>query len=337
MLTARAFAAAVLVLALAGCGKSALQSASTGATTATTATTSERTPSPTSTTTTTAVGTSTKPTTATGGYEEAMQARIDLVAAQCYSSDPAVAARQALQRYRAALTQLEQVEPPREAEHAHRELIAVTRIYTGVAAKRLAPAEKLSALIKQAQADGQVTSDEQRRIGQSQQDLLLEHLPPRSAGMREGDALRELERKGYDVEPKGPPKPEYIRRVQELVDAAGNPAKSFETTTSTADLQAQLRSERNVAWRLARTLDDITPSDRASYAQQKLVGALCDRGRLYDDMAQGLAVRSTPQLVRFSLFNARDADRMGSNLYRSAIDEYRQKGYRIRPAAGPSR
>jgi hypothetical protein len=247
-----------------------------------------------------------------------------------------VAARQALQRSRTALAQLEVIEPPKDAEHAHRELIATTRALTAVAARRIPPSVKLSALIKQARADGRITSDEQAQIQKRQQDLLLKYLPSREVGKREGDAFRELRRKGYDIEPKGPPKPEYVGRVQQLVDAAGTPAKSFKTTTDTADLQAQLQSQRDIAWHAARRLDDITPPDKASYAQQQLVGALCNRGRLYDDMARELARRSTPQLVRFALINARDADRIGS-LYVSAIEEYRRAGYRIRAATGPPR
>ena len=266
-----------------------------------------------------------------------MQARIDLTVAQCYSPDPGVAARQALARVREALRQLEAIRPPDDAAHAHRELVAAVRGEVAVAAKRVAPSERLAALVARARADGRITPAEQQRIQRRQQELLVKYLVPRSVGKREGDALRELRRKGYAVEPKGPPKPAYVRRVQALIDQAGNPTKSFRATTSAADLRAQLRRRRDLAWHVARMLDDITPPDKASYAQQQLVGALCDRGRLYDDLGRGLESQPTPQLVRFGLVNARDADRMGSNLYRSAIEEYRRAGFRIRAANGPPR
>jgi hypothetical protein len=125
--------------------------------------------------------------------------------------------------------------------------------------------------------------------------------------------------------------------VQGLVDGAGNPAKAFRDTTNAVNLRAQLHSQRDVAWRAARSLDDITPPQKVSFAQQKLVGALCDRGRLFDDLATALAARATPQLVRASLVNARDANRIGGNLYASAFAEYRRAGYRIRPATGAPR
>ena len=270
-------------------------------------------------------------------YDARMQARIDVVAAQCYSPDPGIAARQAVARYRQALAQLEAIEPPPDAAHEHSELIAAMRLYVATAEKRVAPSEKLAALLARARADGRVSPAEQAQIQRRQQELLRRYVPPRSAGKREGDALRALRRKGYDVEPKGPPKAEYVRRVQALVDAAGNPARSFRTTTSSADLRAQLRRGRDVTWLAARTLDDITPPDKVAYAQQQLVGALCNRGRLYENIAIALPGRSAPRLVRFGLVNARDADRIGGDLYRSAIVEYRRAGYRIRAAAGPPR
>jgi hypothetical protein len=339
MLSRFALVGAGLVLAACGCGSS--HSAAP-----TTATTTPASPAGTTTvtagTTTARGGTATAPaasapTTTKAGYEAAMQTRIDLVAAQCYSPDPAVAATQALRRYRLAVAQLEAIAPPADAAHAHRALVAVTRAYARAAAGRIAPARRLSALIRRARADGHITSGEQTRIQTAQRDLLLGHLPSRATGKREGDALRELARKGYHVAPKGPPKRDYVRRVQALVDHAGNPAKAFRTTSSATDLQAQLRAQRDVAWRSARTLDDVTPPAGVSYAQQKLVGALCERGRLYDDTASSLALRHTPQLVRFSLINARDANRMGGNVYASAFAEYRRAGYRIRPATGPPR
>jgi hypothetical protein len=265
-------------------------------------------------------------------YQARMQARIDIVAAQCYSADPGVAARQAVARYREALAQLEAIEPPRDAARAHRELVAVMRIYVAAAEKRVAPSERLASLIARARADGQVSPAERAQIQRREQELLLRYLPPRSAGGREGDALRELRRKGYDVEPKGPPKAEYVRRVQALVDSAGDPAKSFETTMSSARLRAQLRRDRDAAWRAARTLDDITPPDKVASAQRLLVGGLCNRGRLYDEIATSLERRSTPQLVRFSLVNARDADHIAGDLYRSALATYRRAGYRIKAA-----
>ena len=342
-MSSRLLLAAALAVAATGCGSHTRNAA----TTSSQASTAEVT---TAAATTTATGTASGDTATQGvtgvvttgmspkhAYEARMQARIDLVVAQCYSPDPGVAARQALARVRAALRQLEAIRPPRDAAHAHRELIAATRVEAAVAAKRVRPAKRLAALIEHARADGRITPAEQTAIQQRQQALLVRYLVPRSIGKREGDALRELRRKGYDVAPKGPPKAEYVRRVQTLVDAAGNPAKSFRTTTSASDLRKQLVRQRDVAWRAARTLDGITPPRRAIYAQQQLVGALCDRGRLYDDMARALAVRGTPQLVRFSLINARDADRIGSDLYRSAIEQYRRAGYRVRAATGPSR
>jgi hypothetical protein len=334
-----ALLAAALAAAAVGCGSHARRAA-TGSSSTATAPPPAATTGPVSTTGSTMsnAGTTTVATTALSPrktYQARMQARIDVATAQCYSSDPGVAARQALRRYRTALGQLQGIQPPPDAAHAHRELISVMRIYVGMAARRVAPSEKLAALIVQARADGQVSPDEQARIQRRQQALLLKYLPPRSAGKREGDALRDLRRKGYDVEPKGPPKRGYVRRAQALIDAAGNPAKSFTTTTSAASLRAQLRRQRAVAWRSARTLDDITPPEQVSYAQQQLVGALCDRGRLYDDLERSLERRSTPQLVRFSLVNARQADAIGSNLYRSAMTEYRRAGYAIRAASGP--
>jgi hypothetical protein len=324
VLIARCFVAAAFVLAVAGCGQSSKQARTnvqpTGRTAA--ATTGGEVSSVTSGTTT---ALNAQPTTTKAGYERAMQSRIDLIAPQCYSPDPAEAAKQQLERVRAAIAQLEAIKPPKDAEHAHQELIAVTRV----------DAEKLAALIKRARADGQVTPNEQSRIQRQQQDLLLKYLPPRSAGAREGAALRELKRKGYDVEPKGPPKPQYIRRVQALVNAAGVPAKSFQTTSSRTDLQSQLRRQRDVAWRVARTLDDITPPTQAFDGQQRLVAALCQRGQLYDGLGQLLALKGTPQNVRGALFNARDADRINSDLYGAAFQAYRSAGYAVRPATGP--
>ena len=325
MLRARCLVAAGLVLVLAGCGQSSHQARTNVAT-------RRGEVSSTSGTTTTV---SAQPTTTKAGYERAMQSRIDLIAPQCYSPDPAVAAKQQLERVQAALAQLEAIKPPKDAEHAHEELIAVTRIDADVAARRIGPSEKLAELIHKARADGQITPNEQSLIGKQQQDLLLKYLPPRSAGTREGAALRELKGKGYDVEPKGPPKPEYIRRVQALVGAAGIPAKSFQTTSSRTNLQSQLRRQRDLAWRVARTLDDITPPAPAFDGQQRLVGALCHRGQLYDGLAQVLALKGTPQNVRGVLFNARDADGINSDLYRAAFQEYRSAGYALRPATGP--
>jgi hypothetical protein len=334
--------AAVVAAIAAGCG-SRSRGAETGTTSvaATHSSAGTRTTSTAASTTTSITPATTK--VATTGmaprevYEARMQARIDVVAAQCYSPDPRIAARQAVARYRQALAQLEAIKPPADAAHAHGELIAVVRIYVAAAEKRVAPSEKLAAMTTRARADGHVSRTEQAQIRQRQQELLRRYAPPRSAARREGDALRELRRKGFDVEPKGPSKADYVRRVQALVDAAGNPTKSFRTTTSSADLRAQLRRRREAAWRAARTLDDITPPDKVSYAQQQLVGALCNRGRLFDDITTALARRATPQLVRFGLVSGRDADRIGGGLYRSAIVEYGRAGYRVRPAVGPPR
>jgi hypothetical protein len=71
---------------------------------------------------------------------------------------------------------------------------------------------------------------------------------------------------------------------------------------------------------------------RRGDSTQKLVGAICDRGRLYDDLATGLSSTRSPRLVRLALETARDANRMGSNLYAAAFDEYRRAGYALRPA-----
>jgi hypothetical protein len=288
-----------------------------------------------------ASGTTTVPaagaTTTKAGYQAAMQARIDLVAAQCYSTDPAAAAREALQRFRLALTQLRAIRPPADAAHAHRELIAVTVVYARVAARRIGPSKQLSALIRRARADGQVTSDEQSRIQKAQQDLLLRYLPPRAAGKREGDALRELARKGYDVAPKGPAKPEYVRRVQLLVDAAGNPQKALARRVfAPSPLRVALRRLSDSSYRSARALDDITRPAAVASAQNELVNGLCARGRFFGDLAETLRLRPDAQSAKAALVNARDADRI-ITLYPAAFTEYRRAGYRIHPATGPPR
>jgi hypothetical protein len=340
---AAALAAVVLVGAATGCGKRARTSASPETTTAGTET---QLPAATETSAvTTSAGTATgttstvsPATTTKAGYERAMQARMDVFAAQCLSPDPGVAARQTVARWRLAVRQLAAIEPPAAVATAHQTLIAVTRAYLRTAVRRIAPSDRLSALIRRARADGRITDDEQTLIRNRQNDLLLQYLVPTSVGKRQGDVLRAFLRRGYAIEPKGPPKPEYVRRVQTLVDAAGNPRKSIRDTAEIAGaggLLAQLRRLRDAAWRSARAVDDITAADRVSEAQRKLIGALCDRGRLYDDLAQGLEAHPTAVFRRAAEINGRDADRIGGDLYRGALEDYRAAGYRIHAATGP--
>jgi hypothetical protein len=269
-----------------------------------------------------------------------MQRRADAFAAQCLSPDPGVAARQTAARWRLALRQLEAIEPPPAVAKAHGTLIAVTRAYLRTAVRRIAPSDRLSKLIRRARADGRITEEEQTLLRNRQNDLLLHYLVPTAVGKRQGDVLRAFRRRGYAIETKGPQKPAYVRRVQTLVDAAGNPRKSIRATTEVAGaggLLAQLRRLRDVAWRSARAVDDITAPDAVSQAQQKLIGALCDRGRLYDDLATGLEAHPTAVFRRAALINGRDADRISGDLYRSALEDYRAAGYRIRAASGPPR
>jgi hypothetical protein len=70
-------------------------------------------------------------------------------------------------------------------------------------------------------------------------------------------------------------------------------------------------------------------------AQGKLVGALCNRARTYAGYIKTLKTQRDARTVRLVLGNARDIDRIFP-FYPEAFKEYRQAGYKIRPATKPA-
>jgi hypothetical protein len=275
-------------------------------------------------------------TSAKGDYERRMQARLALFAPQCFSDDPAVAQREKIARSQRAVRELEAIEPPSEVAKAHRRLTEGERVALETLRKFLPGYERLSRTIRRARADGEIDGTEQGRIQAESQRLLIQSQPPRRVQQLQSSAFREFRSKGYDIMQTGPPKQEYVRRVQALVDQAGAPSKSFRNTTSASELRTQLLRVRDMTRSAARALGAITPRRDVLNAQNKLVGALCARARNYSGYADTLKRLGQRANVRFMLRDARTMDRI-VGIYASAFKDYRGAGYKIRPASQPAR
>jgi hypothetical protein len=270
-----------------------------------------------------------------GDYERRMQSRLALFAPQCFSDDPATAQREKIARSQRAVRELEAIKPPSEVAQAHRRLTEGERVALESLRKFLPGYERLSRTIRRARADGEIDGKEQGQIQAESQRLFIQSQPPRRVQQLQSSAFREFRSKGYDIMQKGPPKQEYVRRVQALVDQAGAPSKSFRNTTSASDLRTQLLRVRNVTRRAARALGGITPRQDVLNAQNKLVGALCSRARNYSGYADTLKRLGQRANVRFMLRDARTMDRI-LGVYASAFEDYRDAGYKIRPASKPA-
>jgi hypothetical protein len=265
-------------------------------------------------------------------YERRMQSRIALFTPQCFSDDPATAQREKIARSQRAVRELEAIEPPGGVAAAHRRLMEGERGVLATLRKFLPRYERLSQTIRRARADGEIDGKEQSKIQNESQQLLVQSQPPRRIQMLQGSAFREFRRKGYDVMQKGPPKREYERLVQALVDRAGSPSRSFRNTTSASNLRAQLLRVRGITYRAARALGAITPRQDVINAQSKLVLGLCARARNYAGYAETLKRRDPRANVRLMLRDARDMDRI-LGVYPGAFKDYRGARYNIRPPA----
>jgi hypothetical protein len=265
-------------------------------------------------------------------YERSMQSRTALFAPQCFSDDPATAQREKIARSQLAVRELEAIEPPGAVATAHRRLMEGERAALATLRKFLPRYEQLSRTIRRARANGEIDGKEQRRIQTESQRLLIESQPPRRVQELQSSAFREFRRKGYDIVQKGPPKRDYERRVQALVDRAGSPSRSFRNTTSASDLRAQLLRVRGFTLRAARALGAITPRQDVINAQSKLVGGLCARARNYAGYAETLKRLGRRANVPFMLRDARDMDRI-LGVYPTAFKDYRSAGYDIHAPA----
>jgi hypothetical protein len=265
-------------------------------------------------------------------YERRMQSRTALFTPQCFSDDPATAQREKIARSQRAVRELDAIEPPATVAAAHRRLIEGERGVLATLRKFLPGYERLSQTIRRARTDGEIDGKEQRQIQKESQQLLVRSQPPRRIQVLQSSAFREFRRKGYDVMQKGPPKREYERRVQALVDQAGSPSRSFRNTTRASDLRAQLLRVRGITYRAARALGAITPRQDVINAQNKLVGGLCARARSYAGYAETLKRLGRQANVRLMLRDAREMDRI-LGVYPVAFKDYRSAGYDIRPPA----
>jgi hypothetical protein len=334
--SAQAFAVLTLALLVAGCG-SETEKRPAAPTTAPTTTAATTAPATTATQATTGAATTTAPpSSSTVTYEQQMQARTALFTPQCFASDPTKGQRERMAYFDRAADDLEAIDPPADVAREHRQLIEATRGYEANVRRLLPRYDRLARLIKDAQADGVVDSKEAAPIREENQELFTESLPPRRLSDKESAALRAIKRKGYDVQQKGPPKPEYERRVQALVDQAGKPSLSFRATTSAAGLRSQLQRQSEIANRAARALGGITPPLNALNGQVKLSGALCQRAQRYHDYTVTLKHMNDARTVNGILQDARDIDRI-LGVYEAAFSDFRAAGYRLHPARVPAR
>ncbi len=262
-------------------------------------------------------------------YEARMQARPDTVQYRCVLGDDADGARLRIRLEQRDVALLQSIHPPADVAHAHAQLLAAAQALLASSRRALPSYVRLAALRRRAQADGVVSATEQHRLQDEFTKIAMRTAPPRKVGAMLGAALREFRRRGYEVEPKGPPKPVYERRVQALVDAAGKPR--FSAAGTAAELRSELLRQASAAAGPALALGDITPAEPVAYAQQKLTAGLCERVRLLRGFAATLLKRHDATGVRAVRLNARDVDELAGRLYEAAFDDYRAAGYRIRP------
>jgi hypothetical protein len=182
--------------------------------------------------------------------------------------------------------------------------------------------------VRKARADGQIDGNEQARIQSQSQALFVASVPSQRASTMQRAAARTFRANGYDVDPKPPPKREYEERVQKALDDAGNPAHEFTNTTSAAELASQLRRAHDRTVAAARELRDTTPPLNALNAQNRLVGGLCERARLFEGYAETLKTRHDARTVRLMLKDVRNPDRIAV-LVPNALRAYRDAGYSI--------